>query len=97
MRLTDKQIDLARHALGLDGRRMTSYRNYFVTGMGSPDYLAWTGMVSIGHAQQLPASVLTGGDSLFRMTLAGAKAVLRRGESLCSEDFPTTPTEGGAA
>jgi hypothetical protein len=36
--LTPRQIEMARHALGLDGRRKVSYRNRYVTGLGSADH-----------------------------------------------------------
>lgn len=36
-----------------------------------------------GHSDEL-----TGGDDLFRLTVAGARAALQPGERLCPEDFP---------
>jgi hypothetical protein len=91
--MTDRQRELARHALGLPNQRRTSYRNHFCTGPGCTDYDDWRGMVEKGFARRRPGSVLTGGDDLFWLTRAGADAALARGEALDSEDFPTrSPT-----
>lgn len=88
--MTPTQIDLARHALGLDGQRKVSYRNHFVTGPGpgNDDHMQWTAMVEAGDAVKRQGSQLTGGDDLFRLTLQGARAVLRGKEKLDPEDFP---------
>lgn len=83
-----KQIELARHALGLDGRRTASYRNYFVCGP-SPDYSEWCDMVDEGDAARTDGSKLQfGGDDLFRLTLQGARKALLPAETLDREDFP---------
>ena len=42
-----RQIELARHALGLDGRRTHSYRNSYVCGP-SPEHTEWCDMVEEG-------------------------------------------------
>lgn len=86
--MTPEKRNLARHALGLDTRSKQSYRNRFVTGRGTADHPVWMQMVKDGLAWRRPGSELTGGDDLFGMTLLGARAVLKRGETLCSEDFP---------
>lgn len=86
--MTPEQRDLARHALGLDGRRKRSYRNYFVTGSGASDHAAWMAMRDAGLAWRRQVNQLTGGDDLFGLTLNGARAALEPGETLCSEDFP---------
>lgn len=86
--LTAQQRDLARHALGLDGRRKQSYRNRFVTGPESIDHPAWMQMLADGFARRLDGNQLTGGDDLFWLTAAGARAALGPGETLCPEDFP---------
>lgn len=85
-----KQIELARHAIGLDGQHKVSYRNHFVTGPGpgNDDHPQWLAMVEAGDAVKRRGSPLTGGDDLFRLTPKGARAVLRPGESLSPEDFP---------
>lgn len=86
--MTPDQIELARHALGLDGRRRQSYRNHYVIGAGNADHDNWTAMVAAGEARRRNGSPLTGGDDLFWLTTAGATAALRRGERLDPEDFP---------
>ena len=87
--MTDDQRTLARHALGLDGRRKQSYRNYFTCGAGHDDYDAWCEMARLGLAQRRDGARLHfGGDDLFHLTLAGARAALASGETLDHEDFP---------
>lgn len=89
MTAIDRQIDLSRHALGLDGRRKTSYRNRFVIGPGSEDYAAWMAMVEAGDATRRDgATVPFGGCDVFYLTEQGAKKALNRGEKLDPEDFP---------
>lgn len=82
------QRDLARHAIGLDGRHKQTWRNHFVTGEGSTDYPHWMAMVEAGWATRRNGSVLTGGDYLFRLTRAGAELALDPGEALNSDAFP---------
>jgi hypothetical protein len=83
-----EQIALARHALGLPSSSRRSYRNRFVTGPGSLDYLIWIQMVIDGNARQRNGSALTGGDDFFVLTAAGAIAALKPDERLDQEDFP---------
>ncbi|QCP88280.1 hypothetical protein EYE35_21165 [Cereibacter sphaeroides] len=92
--MSQHQIKLARHALGLPNRRKQSYRNHFVTGPGAPDYEAWEAMVADGLAKKFPASALSGGDPVFILTPRGATAALDRGERLDPEDFPTQVAHG---
>lgn len=81
-------IELARHALGLDGQRKQSYRNYFVAGQGHPDHSNWMEMVSGNDATWTSGTKLQfGGDDLFRLTKQGATKALRPGERLDREDF----------
>ncbi len=86
--ISPKQIELARHALGLPNDRRRSYRNHFVTGEGCEDHAEWLAMVAAGAAWRRAGSPLTGGDDLFRLTAEGATAALKPGESLDPEDFP---------
>jgi len=87
--MTPKQIDLARHALGLDGRRTHSYRNCYVVGAGAPDYEDWKQMVAAGDATRRDGAKLPyGGDDLFHLTLQGARKALLPAETLDREDFP---------
>lgn len=86
--MTPKQIELARHALGLPNRERRSYRNHFVTGEGSDDHPEWVAMVGGGFAKRRAGNQLTGGDDLFWLTPDGAAAALRHGERLDPKDFP---------
>ncbi len=86
--LTPDEIELARHALGLSCRNKVSYRNHFVTDPEGADGKVWEAMVARGDAYSRPGSELTGGDTLYWLSPAAARAVLRRGEKLCPEDFP---------
>ncbi|TGQ19150.1 MAG: hypothetical protein E5V67_22815 [Mesorhizobium sp.] len=96
--MTPVQRDLARHALGLDGRRKESYRNYFVTGEGSTDHPHWLAMVEAGYATRRSGSILTGGDDFFRLTRAGADLALDPGESLNTVEFsPVQPQKDTTA
>jgi hypothetical protein len=87
--VTPEQIDLARHALGLGNGRRVSYRNYFVTGPGHSDHENWVAMVNDDMAIRRKGNAITGGDDIFHLTPAGAKAALNRGERLDPEDFPS--------
>lgn len=93
--MTPEQIELARHALGLGNGRLVSYRNHFVTGPGHSDYDNWTAMVASHMATRRKGSALTGGDDIFYLTPAGAKAALKRGERLDPEDFPDAAHSAG--
>ncbi len=86
--LTPRQIELARHALGLDGRRKQSYRNRFFAGSGHDDFDDWQEMVAAGAAKVRPPVPGLSSDHAFWLTLDGAKEALRKGESLDREDFP---------
>lgn len=89
--MTKEQIELARHALGLDGRRTCSYRNYFTCSADHKDWDEWQRMTMEGHAKYYLAKRLhLGGDDLFKLTLKGAKAALLPGETLDKEDFTAT-------
>lgn len=86
--MTPEQIELARHALGLDGRRKQSFRNHFVTGPYSSDYQLWVDAANAGDAKMRESGLLPKGDACFWLTEQGAKKALAEGESLCPEDFP---------
>lgn len=85
--MTPKQVELARHALGLDGKRATSYRNRFFAGSGHADYDDWIYMVGSGDAERTGLSYRR---YFFYLTPQGAEKALRPGETLCAEDFPRT-------
>lgn len=86
--MTPRQVELARHALGLPNKRRRSYRNHFVAGRTHEDYGDWTAMVAAGFARQKSGSALSGGDDFFWLTEAGARRALKARESLDLEDFP---------
>lgn len=82
--MTPEQIELARHALGLN-RGKVAYRNHFCAGPGHVDYPQWADMVAAGDAVE---RVPTGhdnsyaGNSIFFLTNQGIAKVLRPGESI---------------
>ena len=86
--MTPRQIELARHALGLPNRRGVAYRNHFVAGHGHSDFEEWNEMVSRGLATVRRAVKTIGGQDFFRLTIHGACPALKWGESLDPEDFP---------
>ncbi len=86
--MTPAQIELARHALGLNGKARCSYRNHFVAGPYHSDFLEWSHMVEAGDATRREAPKGFGGDDLFRLTRAGAGKALLPSEHLDPEDFP---------
>ena len=85
--MTDEQIELARHALGLPNKRNRSYRNHFVASAGHADFNNWADMVEKGFARSRKGSQLSGSDPVFWLTWAGASRALRRGELLDPDDF----------
>lgn len=95
--MTPRQIELARHALGLDGRRVESYRNHFVAGKDHDDFGEWIAMCAAGLARRRVNSRMAGGDDVFWLTIDGATAALKPGEKLDPEDFPeqSTSIRGG--
>lgn len=84
--MTPRQIELARHALGLPNRTRRSYRNRFFSGGECAD---WRAMEAAGHAESGKPD--EHGRIWFWLTRAGAEAALGRGERLCPEDFPPLP------
>ena len=88
--ITPRHIALMRHVLGLpdqvtEGAR--SYRNrYFIFGAGGRNWQVWTGLVTLGLAEQV--GQIDRGMTHFRLTRAGAELALGPGEILDSEDFP---------
>ena len=86
--MTDDQIDLGRHALGLPNRKRISYRNHFCAGPGHLDYFNWLEMTTLGYAIRRKGSELSGGDDVFLLTFKGASECVLPGEKLCAEDFP---------
>ena len=85
--MTENQIELGRHALGLPNPKRRSYRNHFCAGATHSDYEDWMRMVQSGDATHRNGNAITGGDDVFWLTKAGATACLKLGEQLDSEDF----------
>lgn len=81
--LDDHERHLARHALGLTGRRRTSDRNHFV----AATHPEWERLVEAGLAT-VRRSAEPGGMHTYRLTRAGAEAALAPGERLDPEEFP---------
>jgi len=87
--MTKKQVDLARHALGLPNARRQSYRNSFCAGLGHSDYDDWYAMAQNEWAIRRDGAKLPfGGNDLFHLTRAGADAALVGRETLDPENFP---------
>lgn len=84
--LTKNQRDMARHALGFDGRNKTSYRNHYVVGKGSfaceYDRHLWMDLVSRGLAHHRGPREISGGDDTFWCTRELALAVREKNEHL---------------
>ncbi len=51
--MTENQIELGRHALGLPNKERTSYRNHFCAGPGHTDYPEWMAMREQGKVRDL--------------------------------------------
>lgn len=87
-RMTDRQLELARHALGLRNGKKVSYRNFFCAGREHQDWPDWYAMWIAGFAHHRIHVPHFGGDDIFHLTRKGAEAALLPGESLDREDFP---------
>ena len=85
--MNQRQIELARHALGLPNDKDVSYRNYFTAGPGHPDFDDWQAMAATGSAWTQGPNDYLRGDYVFWLTLAGASKALRPGETIDPEDF----------
>lgn len=86
--MTEQQRKLARHALGLDGRRKMSYRNRFFAVPEESNYAQWDAMVKAGLAKMEPVRQNEGHLAFFWLTRKGAGMALNKGEKLDPEDFP---------
>ncbi|WP_164867843.1 hypothetical protein [Rhodovarius crocodyli] len=90
LNLTHYQRTLGREALGLPAPGNTTTRNRFAVAPDAPAMLnTWHGLVARGAAELLDAEGAQA--EVFRLTLAGALAVLQPGESLCPQEFPDAP------
>lgn len=64
-------IELMQHALGINERNRTPYRNYFLAGEGHTDNEKWEELVSDGLATSRPAPDFVGGGTLYHVTEKG--------------------------
>lgn len=85
--MTQQQIELGRHALGLPNKQKETYRNHFVAGPSHDNYADWMAMVAEGDAIRHEPSELYGGDYCFQLTRTGAVKCLKIKERLDPEDF----------
>lgn len=87
--LTQRQKELARHALGLAVHHQNwggkSFRNYFLAAGDTEEETLWRSMVAGGAAISGKRRML---GVPFALTRAGAELALNPGESLDPEDFP---------
>jgi hypothetical protein len=93
--MTDKQRDLARHALGLPNKNNTTYRNHFCISNGCDGYADWEDLVSKGLAVKALGGSSWSGD-FFYLTLNGAREVLSSKEHISREDAEKMRGFGGA-
>lgn len=87
MNLTENQIEIIRHTIGLD-RSSRSYRNRYIASAGHHNFDDLESLVKCGAMEKYDGSGLFGKSSIYIATKSGANAVLKKGEALCSEDFP---------
>lgn len=98
MKQTTKHINILRHTLGLDESQFKrSFRNRYVAGQNHHSRIEIMELVVAGLMTKRSGGELFGGSDLFQATYRGALAVLRKGETLCPDDFPEHYTAGRAA
>jgi hypothetical protein len=88
--LTERQRQLVRHALGLDGRAKTTHRNHFAVGPGCDDYEDWMDLVAKGYARHRGGSSTPDSVDIFWVTRETALLVRNFDENL-SDDFRDIP------
>jgi hypothetical protein len=81
--MTEKQIELARHALGLPNAKNESYRNHFCTERNDKE---WSAMVEQGDAVMRESQLLDDDHVFFHLTLQGALAARGPKEHISRED-----------
>lgn len=71
-----KQLQILQHSLGLNqyghGRQ---YRNHFVAGLGSTDFVICLELVEAGLMKRRSSFILAAGDEVFHVTPAGVDFV----------------------
>lgn len=75
MTITSEQRDILRHALGYGRRTKPGWRNHFVTGPDTTDYPHCEAPVAAGLMQRFDGNLLSGGDTIYRVTEAGRAAL----------------------
>lgn len=83
--MNSRQLEMARHALGLPNRQNTSYRNHYCIDKEGDGYADWEDLVSKGFAVKATGGKQWSGD-FFYLTLTGAKAALLPHEHISRED-----------
>jgi len=83
--ISERQRELARHALGFDGRQKVSYRNHFCVGPGGDTHDEWMDLVSKGLATYRADSQISGDSDVFWCTEKLALAVRDSYEHLGKE------------
>lgn len=78
-KMTEAQLKLARHALGLPNKSHQAYRNSFCAGPDHEDWQNWLTLVDMGLATRVEGE-LWGGQSMFSLTSEGAHAAVLAGE-----------------
>jgi hypothetical protein len=75
-KLSQRERESMRHAVGADARRGTDgYRNHYVATAGSQSDLLWQRLVSIGYAVNHGSSEITGGGVCYSVTREGCAAI----------------------
>ncbi|HBT3806993.1 hypothetical protein HII21_23850 [Klebsiella pneumoniae] len=69
-------IELMQHALGINERNRTPYRNYFLAGDGHTDSEEWEKLVSDGLATSRPAPDFAGSGKLYHVTNKGEELAI---------------------
>lgn len=72
-KLTKAQRQATQQALGLDRKRKSSSRNWYLAAVGSPDIELWTELVMLGYAALIRVER---GMVRFTVTEAGRRALL---------------------
>lgn len=75
--LTPIEFQLCCHALGISLNNKKMYRNHFVTGEGSKDYIHWVNLTKKKLAIKHNKAYLSRGDALFTLTEDGIKKVFK--------------------
>lgn len=75
--LTEKQLDLLQHALGVTVDR-ESYRNYFAATPGSPDEIEWQKICHLGYGRCWGQKPEIFGKLIYYSATAGGESLIAR-------------------